>query len=269
MNKINPLVSVLICTYNAERFISNTIKSVLNQDYSNLEILVIDNNSSDKTLKVLEEFSKLDSRLKVFAHKKNLGAYGGLNYLLDLSSGKYISIIDHDDIWRLDKTTKQVNFMEVNYDKYVGCGSRSILFFEKDDQFYLLRQFSNTVTKVVPHPSIFFKNNKKFRYNLDVHYKTDVYFMKHNLCKKSNLYLFNDFFYIHRMRGDGKNLSKTRKFSGMIKYFFQTKEIMTLIKGLILYSMPSSFTDLYYKKIVCIGDPIIDIEVYYFNKNNI
>ena len=72
-----PLVSVLICSYNAEKFVEATVRSVMNQTYRNLEILVLDNASSDETVVILEGMGREDARIKVYAGRENLGAYGG------------------------------------------------------------------------------------------------------------------------------------------------------------------------------------------------
>jgi glycosyltransferase involved in cell wall biosynthesis len=67
-----PLVSVLICTYNAESTIHWALQSVLDQTYDNLEVLILDNNSKDSTVKLLDEYKLKDNRVKIFTLEKNL-----------------------------------------------------------------------------------------------------------------------------------------------------------------------------------------------------
>ena len=98
-----PLVSVLVCSYNAEQFIESTVQSVLGQTYKNIELLVLDNASTDTTVNLLEQIQKADSRLIIIASKTNHGAYPGLNLLLEKAKGTYIAINDHDDIWHSEK----------------------------------------------------------------------------------------------------------------------------------------------------------------------
>ena len=107
-----PLVSVLICAYNAEKYIEATIRSVMTQTYRNLEILVLDNNSSDGTVGILEGLKREEAETAALRREEELGAYGGLNYLLERAAGTYIAIQDHDDIWHPDKIARQVEFLE-------------------------------------------------------------------------------------------------------------------------------------------------------------
>src|SRR5680860_1452252 len=104
---MTPKVSVLICTYNAQKYIETTLQSILDQSYTTLEILILDNNSTDHTLDILQKFT--DKRIQIFPSKKNLGPFGGLNFLLEKSIGEYVAIQDHDDIWHPEKIEKQIN----------------------------------------------------------------------------------------------------------------------------------------------------------------
>src|SRR3990167_596097 len=119
----NSLVSVLICTYNAEKFIKSTLESVLNQSYKNIEVLILDNGSTDKTVPIIRTLALHNAQpltyevrkgpsIRLIESKKNLGPYKGLNVLLELAKGKYIAINDHDDIWHPEKIKKQVSFLE-------------------------------------------------------------------------------------------------------------------------------------------------------------
>ncbi|HHV6335905.1 TPA: glycosyltransferase family 2 protein, partial [Haemophilus influenzae] len=74
-----PLVSVIVCAYNAEQYIDESISSIINQSYENLEIIVINDGSTDLTLSHLEEISKLDKRIKIISNKYNLGFINSLN----------------------------------------------------------------------------------------------------------------------------------------------------------------------------------------------
>jgi glycosyltransferase involved in cell wall biosynthesis len=174
-----PLVSVLICSYNAENFIETTVRSVVNQTYRNMEILVLDNASSDGTVGVLERLAGEDVRLKIHRGFENLGAYGGLNYLLERASGKYIAIDDHDDTWRSDKIRRQIEFLEQNAE-FVGCGTAIINHYKKYGT-YLLR-CQPRISKIAWHTSLVFRNSGA-RYDAKLSLGNDFYFMKHILCR--------------------------------------------------------------------------------------
>lgn len=110
----NILVSWLMPAYNAERTIHRALDSMLNQTYSNFEIIVINDASNDKTGQILEEYKKKDNRIKVYHNSHNLGVAKNLNYGLGLCSGKYIARMDADDFSYPERLEKQVNYMEMN-----------------------------------------------------------------------------------------------------------------------------------------------------------
>ena len=105
-----PKVSILLCSYNAELYVRDTLQSLLNQTYVNIEILILDNNSKDTTVEIIKSYK--DTRIHLYPSEKNLGPYGGLNFLLEKAIGNYIAIQDHDDIWHSEKIKKQINFLE-------------------------------------------------------------------------------------------------------------------------------------------------------------
>lgn len=200
------LVSILIVSYNAENFISNTILSCLNQTYKNIEVLILDNVSSDNTVKIIESFK--DERIKLFKNTKNIGPYVGLNFLLEKAKGDYIAIQDHDDIWFFEKIEKQVRFLEENQE-FIACGTNNYNFYEEPLKLILNKKpFISTKENYVPHSSLMFRN-KNFRYDTS---KTlaDEYFEKKELFRSGKIFLINEALTIHRIRADGRNLSKAR-----------------------------------------------------------
>ncbi len=92
-----PLVSVLTATYNAEKYIASTIESILNSSYTNFELLVCDDCSSDKTVLIAKEYAAKDDRIKVFINEKNLGDYPNRNKIASYAQGTYLKYLDHDD----------------------------------------------------------------------------------------------------------------------------------------------------------------------------
>ncbi len=90
------LISIIIPVYNVEKYLKKCINSVINQSYKNLEIILIDDGSTDKSGIILDEYSKIDKRIKVY-HKKNGGLSSARNYGIKRSNGSYICFIDSDD----------------------------------------------------------------------------------------------------------------------------------------------------------------------------
>ena len=126
-----PLVSVIVCAYNAEQYIDESISSIINQSYKNLEIIVINDGSTDLTLSHLEKISKLDKRIKIISNKYNLGFINSLNIGLGCFSGKYIARMDADDIAKPSWIEKIVTYLEKN-DHITAMGSYLEIIVEKE-----------------------------------------------------------------------------------------------------------------------------------------
>lgn len=115
-----PLVSIGLAVYNGEDFIERAITSVLKQSYTNWELIIINDGSSDNTCKLIDNFS--DSRIKRIDNTINMGVTPSRNKYLHEAKGKYIAVIDADDEWLPTKLVKQVTFLETN-NEYALCGT--------------------------------------------------------------------------------------------------------------------------------------------------
>lgn len=111
---MNELVSIIVPTYNTEKFIRQTIESVQNQTYSNWEMILADDASTDKTVAIIEEFAKNDNRIKLFKLPENRGNGFARNTALEKATGKYIAYLDADDLWFPEKLEKQIQFLKTN-----------------------------------------------------------------------------------------------------------------------------------------------------------
>lgn len=195
-------VSVLICTYNAWVHIIPTLKSVLAQSYPNMEILILDNNSTDQTLNYLQKFT--DKRIQIFPSKKNFWPYGWLNFLLGKATGEYIAIQDHDDIWHQKKIEKQIAFLE-KHKQYVWCGTKTLMRYEGNQmgfEYFLWKENYYTI-----HPSLVFRHSPKYRYP-DTIYMNDALFQKNILCHwKKLLYTIDETLTMHRIKDGASNYS--------------------------------------------------------------
>lgn len=110
----NKLVSVLIPTYNVQDYVEECIYSITNQTYKNLEIIIVDDASTDNTYKIVRKLASQDKRIKYFRNSKNLKQAKTLNFALSMAKGFYIARIDSDDFSAKDRIEKQVNFIEKN-----------------------------------------------------------------------------------------------------------------------------------------------------------
>jgi alpha-1,3-rhamnosyltransferase len=120
-----PLVSVVVPCYNHEKYVKETIESIINQTYKNIELIVIDDGSKDNSIQVIQELA--DKYVFTFIHRPNKGLSATLNDGIRLSKGKYFCACASDDIYILNKIEKQVEFMEANPD-YGMCYGKIIEF---------------------------------------------------------------------------------------------------------------------------------------------
>jgi glycosyltransferase involved in cell wall biosynthesis len=125
-------VSVLTPAYNVEKYISETIESILSQSFQDFEFIILDDCSTDNTFKISTEYAKKDNRIKVFKNDKNLGIAGNRNKLLTLASGEYLAWQDSDDISLSDRLQKQVKVLDENIDVGIVGGGLQ-LFNESGD----------------------------------------------------------------------------------------------------------------------------------------
>ena len=101
-------VSVIMPAYNAARYIETAIRSVLAQTFPNWELIVIDDGSKDTTVEVVEQLAREDSRITLLRNETNMGVAKTRNRGMALAQGRYIALLDSDDIWRSEKLEKQV-----------------------------------------------------------------------------------------------------------------------------------------------------------------
>ena len=199
------LVSILICAYNAEATIKETLESCINQTYKNIEILIHDDKSRDKTLEIIRNFE--DKRIKIVESWKKLWPYKWLNFLIDNCNGDYIAIQDHDDIWHPQKLAKQVKFLEDNQ-KYVGCWTKTFIWYEWDNKWY--QYYLGDECYFTIHPSLVFRNNW-YRYIEDKVYMADAYFQKNVLCRwEKKIANINELLTIHRVKKGADNYTYKR-----------------------------------------------------------
>ncbi len=128
MNLKNTKVSIVIPSYNAEKFIEETLDSVVNQTWKNIEAFVIDDGSKDKTVELARKFES--DKLRVIK-QKNSGACVARNKGLEMSTGKYIQYLDADDVLSYDKIQAQVETLQGS-DEYIAV-SPTVHFMDGDD----------------------------------------------------------------------------------------------------------------------------------------
>jgi glycosyltransferase involved in cell wall biosynthesis len=110
----NPLVSIVMCVYNGERYLESQLNSILSQTYQNFELLILDDKSTDNSLGILKRYSQNDSRIVLIENKRNLGFNKNFEKGIIYSKGDLIAISDQDDIWLPEKVELLVANIEDN-----------------------------------------------------------------------------------------------------------------------------------------------------------
>ncbi len=111
-----PLVSVIMPSYNHEKYVSESIESVLNQTFTDFELVIIDDASKDSSKQIIESFSKKDDRIKTIFHERNMGIARTMNDGIERAKGKFITFNASDDVWVKDKLEKEIKVLEQNED---------------------------------------------------------------------------------------------------------------------------------------------------------
>lgn len=118
-----PKVSIIVSVYGCEKYIGETIESIINQTVTDWELIIIDDNSRDDSAKVIQKYADSDARIRFIRNYENKGQCANLNHAIELSTGEYIAHTDHDDISASNRLEKQIKYMEDNPSCVLcGCG---------------------------------------------------------------------------------------------------------------------------------------------------
>ena len=219
-----PLVSIGIPSFNHEKYISETIESILNQTFQDFEIVITDDGSSDNTVNVINTFS--DPRIKLFIFNENQGACEALNNCIINSKGEYFAYTSSDDVWKHDKLEKQVKYLNKNPSIQAVFTKAEIIDedsekFEDENHFYAtafdkknrsrsrwLHQFFYDGNGIC-HPSIMIRRavyNDIGLYNERMANLPDLD-MWVRVCLKYDLHIMDEKLTKFRVRKDEKNVS--------------------------------------------------------------
>ena len=107
-NVNNILVSVIVPVYNAEKYISQTLDSIIEQDYPEKEIIIVDDCSTDNSSQIIKEYMKSNPCITYHKLDKNSGVAVARNTAIEIAKGRFIAFLDSDDIWEQGKLAKQI-----------------------------------------------------------------------------------------------------------------------------------------------------------------
>ena len=162
-----PFVSVIMASRNTCNYIEIAIQSVLAQTFKDFELIIVDDNSNDNSIKIINKYKKKDKRIKLIRNSKNLGPAKSRNIALNISKGKWISILDSDDVYFSNKLKKQIEIIE-NDPEIIFVGS-GLVFIDENGKYLSNYEYSskNSVIKrnilkiraFPPHSSYFINSS--------------------------------------------------------------------------------------------------------------
>ncbi|MGL4452579.1 MAG: glycosyltransferase [Sarcina sp.] len=207
------MISIILPVYNGEKYIQSAIKSVLAQTYQNLELIIVDDGSIDKTKEVINKFD--DKRIK-YIYQQNKGQAGARNKGLDLAKGDFIGFIDADDIYERNKLEEQIEILK--NDDSVDVVYNDVLVFSEQQKDYILKselEFENSddfsayvlFRQIVPSPaSMLIKSKLASNIRFDENYRyTEDYKFIIDLASIGNFRYINKVLY--RYRRHDKNVT--------------------------------------------------------------
>jgi len=257
-----PLVSIIMTSYNHEKFISIAIKSVLNQTVTDLELIIIDDASKDDSRQIIKDYSKKDGRIKTVFHGENRGIAKTLNEGIEKAVGTYIAFIGSDDVWHKDKIQKQIDILMKNEDLIVWSEGEIIdnngnptgeLFTQK--QGASKKKKSGNIFEILLLGNFIFgssmifkrKNAKDIRFNEALKYLNDHQYYV-DLAKKYEYFFFSESLAMYRIHGGNTILSDEEGWQRdriiINDYFLQryADEISDKLKGKILLTSSEVFS---------------------------
>ncbi len=174
--QLQPLVSVIMPAYNAEKYIEDAVRSVISQTYPNWELLILDDCSADRTAVLAEALAGLDSRIRLLRNPQNMGVAKTRNRGFSLAKGEWVALLDSDDVWHSNKLEKQLlaarGGAKLLYTSYAlfsdAAGTRiSYVVPAKTDYRHMLSENVIGCSTVMLHRSIC----ERFRFREDVYHE--------------------------------------------------------------------------------------------------
>jgi len=215
-----PCVAVIIPAYNREKTIKYCLDSVINQTYKNLEIIVVDNGSSDSTADIVKQYS--DERIKIIKLDKNSGAQHARNVGIKSATSEWITLLDSDDEWLLDKIEKQLKILEENnWNKHLVIHSDAILkdvvnntvsdfnipFVDGDNVYPLLLEHSSPFFQAIFTSKQAFEEIGYLDEDVPSYQEWDTSIRLAKICKFIQMKEATFIYYLH----DGETISKSNE----------------------------------------------------------
>lgn len=230
------LVSIIMPSYNTGKYIADSIRSVLEQTYTNWELLIVDDCSDDDTDEVVKGFN--DTRIKYFKNEKNSGAAVSRNRALREAKGKWIAFLDSDDLWLPEKLEKQIGFMEENGYKFTYTDYREV--YPDGHESPYINTAPNKITKRILYRYCYF-STITVMYNRDAIgliqiadiKKNNDYAMWFKAIEKTDFYRFPEMLSIYCKREN--SISSGSKLKLIKHHYIMFREALN--KGVIMSAL--------------------------------
>ena len=198
--EVMPKVSVVIPVYNAEKYLRECLDSIVNQTFTDIEVICVDDGSTDDSISILEEYANVDNRF-VILRQNNSGPSKARNCGWDIAKSEYVAFLDADDVWHPQKLELQYNYMTNNKDIYYSCHKKIVIQSDCVNVFYqqekeieevidmkplrlLFKHYSNGATS-----SFVLKNIGDVRYNVDKRRSEDYLLTLEMLFKYRGIFI--------------------------------------------------------------------------------
>ena len=222
---IEEKVSVLLSVYNSENTIGKSIESLVSQSYKNIEILIMDDNSSDLSFKICKDYESNYENIQVFKNEKNVGLTKNLNFLINISKGKYLARQDADDISDVTRIEKQIHFMKLY--KLDACTTRAFVLKQNkitpNISMYLPKKLIMRLKNPFIHGTLLIKKSvldKVNYYNENYYYSQDYFLFAYLLKNNFNVRTLNESLYSLNTKN---NISTNHK-NEQMEYSIKVKE---------------------------------------------
>jgi len=267
-----PLVSVIMPVYNAGAYLVDAIESILNQTYTNLEFIIVDDCSTDNSSKILALYKqKYPKLIKVIRTPHNLNGGGDrcANEALNIAKGKYVARMDADDISQPTRLEKQVAMLEVNPDIFLVGSNATVI----DRDNHIIGQKAEPLTSdaiykayftfhPLIHPTVMLRrimpNGKPFNYHIKYSANNDYYTFFSLICQGFQFANLEESLLLYRIHGKNDTFKKMkRKFMNTLKvraemvirnnYKLTIKGVvMTTMQGAAIFLLPENITTYLY-----------------------
>lgn len=220
---MNDLVSIITPSYNTARFLRGTIECVLAQTYTNWEMLIVDDCSTDDTDDVVASFP--DARIRYFKNERNSGAAYSRNFALRQARGRWIAFLDSDDLWLPEKLEKQIRFMEEN--GYAFSYTNYVEMDEDGNRLPVLWTGPETIGKhrmrlfnFMGCLTVMYDQNVIGLLQIADLKKRNDYALWLRASKKANAYLLPETLAVYRVRSGGSITNRSQSPLRLLKYHY-------------------------------------------------